>query len=87
MMPAQRPRPNPRKHPQSESPHLADGLAAEALARSPHGVLPVLAGDGTYLGTATARSAAETLADGNHRDSTVTVATRLPAAVTEAAEL
>lgn len=37
--------------------------AADALARAPHGVLPVLDADGAYLGTVTARSAAETLAD------------------------
>ncbi|NJP48470.1 chloride channel protein, partial [Streptomyces sp. PRB2-1] len=43
---------------------LAD--AAAGLARSAHGVLPVTAADGTYLGVADARSVAETLADGAH---------------------
>ncbi len=60
--------------------------AAEALARSPHGVLPVTA-DGAYLGTATARTAAETLADGAHADATVRSITHLPAPVTAATDL
>jgi CIC family chloride channel protein len=64
---------------------LAD--AADALARSPHGTLPVVSGDGTYLGTATARTAAETLADGAHGDTTVAAIVHLPAPVAEGADL
>jgi CIC family chloride channel protein len=56
--------------------------AAQALARSPHGVLPVLAADGSYLGTATARTTAETLADGEHDATLVTAVTHLPKPVT-----
>ncbi|MEU6849438.1 chloride channel protein [Actinacidiphila alni] len=52
--------------------------AAGALARSPHGVLPVTAADGTYLGTATARTAAETLADGAHDTTAVGTIAQLP---------
>ena len=52
--------------------------AAHALARSPHGVLPVLAEDGTYLGTASARTAAETLADGAHQQASVKAVVHLP---------
>lgn len=54
--------------------------AADILAASRHGVLPVLATDGSYLGTATARAAAETLADGTH--STVGAITHQPHQVT-----
>ena len=61
--------------------------AAEALARSPHGVLPVTAADGAYLGTATARTAAETLADGAHATATVETIAHLPAPVTAATDL
>jgi CIC family chloride channel protein len=60
--------------------------AAEALARSPHGVLPV-ATNGAYLGTATARTAAETLADGAHASVTVQTIVHLPAAVTAGTDL
>ncbi|WUH23823.1 chloride channel protein [Streptomyces sp. NBC_00448] len=60
--------------------------AAEALARSPHGVLPVTV-DGTYLGTATARTAAETLADGAHATATVGTIAHLPAPVTATTDL
>ncbi|MFC1407531.1 MULTISPECIES: chloride channel protein [Streptacidiphilus] len=38
--------------------------AADDLARSPHGILPVVAADGSYQGTATARGVAEALAEG-----------------------
>ena len=58
------------------------GVAATALARSPHGVLPVITEDGTYLGTATARTAAETLADGAHDTTTVGSITHLPHTLT-----
>lgn len=54
--------------------------AADILAASRHGVLPVLATDGSYLGTATARAAAEALADGTH--STVGAITHQPHQVT-----
>lgn len=60
--------------------------AAEALARSPHGVLPITT-DGTYLGTATARTAAETLADGAHATATVDTIAHLPAPVTATTDL
>ncbi|MBY8877320.1 chloride channel protein [Actinacidiphila acidipaludis] len=52
--------------------------AAVALARSVHGTLPVLADDGTYLGTATARAVAEALADGLHDETAVRAITHLP---------
>ena len=52
--------------------------AADALARSPHGVLPVISSDGTYMGTASARTAAETLADGAHQDAAVYSIVHLP---------
>jgi chloride channel protein, CIC family len=61
--------------------------AAAALARAPHGVLPVLATDGTYLGTATARTAAEILAGGDHDTTTVGVITHLPRPVTTGTDL
>ena len=44
--------------------HTALSDAADLLARSPHGILPVVATDGSYQGTATARAVAEALADG-----------------------
>jgi CIC family chloride channel protein len=55
--------------------------AASALARSAHGVLPVVASDGTYLGVASARAAAETLADGAHDGTPVREVAHLPRAV------
>ncbi|MEW2522065.1 chloride channel protein [Actinacidiphila alni] len=61
--------------------------AAGALARSPHGVLPVTAADGTYLGTATARTAAETLADGAHDATAVGAITQLPRPVATGTDL
>jgi CIC family chloride channel protein len=61
--------------------------AAEALARSPHGVLPVLAADGTYLGTASARTAAETLAGSADGIPTVGSIAHLPHPVTTGTEL
>ena len=39
---------------------------AAQLARSRHGQLPVVDGDGAYLGIATARTVADTLSDGEH---------------------
>lgn len=66
----------PIPEPLAETMPLAE--AADALARAPHGVLPVLATDGSYLGTATARTAAETLADGTHDTTTVAAITHLP---------
>ncbi|MBP0456554.1 chloride channel protein [Streptomyces montanisoli] len=60
---------------------LAD--AAEALARSRHGVLPVLAEDATYLGTVTARSAAEGLAAAADSAPSVGSVVHLPRPVTE----
>ncbi|WP_225850814.1 chloride channel protein [Streptomyces sp. HPF1205] len=61
--------------------------AATALARSPHGTLPVVAADGTYLGTATARTAAETLADGAHDTAAVGTIAHLPRSVAAEADL
>jgi CIC family chloride channel protein len=61
--------------------------AADALARSPHGVLPVISADGTYLGAATARTAAETLADGAHDTTAVAAITHLPAPITIGSDL
>ncbi|MEW2545095.1 chloride channel protein [Streptomyces sp. NPDC047002] len=62
--------------------------AVEALARSPHGVLPVLGADGAYLGTATARSAAETLAEEEDaEDLTVAAVVHLPVPLTADAAL
>ncbi|GHD85252.1 chloride channel protein [Streptomyces naganishii] len=69
----------------SETTTLAQ--AADALARSPHGALPVLAADGTYRGVATARTVAETLADDTHAASSVGTIAHLPAAVTPATAL
>ncbi|UQA96660.1 chloride channel protein [Streptomyces halobius] len=61
--------------------------AAEALARAPHGVLPVLDTGGTYLGTATARSVAETMAYGTCDATTVAAIAHLPKTVTAATPL
>jgi len=61
--------------------------AADVLAASPHGILPVTAPDGSYLGTATARTAAETLADGTHDTTTVAAITHLPRTVTTDTDL
>jgi CBS domain-containing protein len=61
--------------------------AADALARSPHGVLPAIAADGSYPGAATARTAAETLADGAHDSTTVAAVTHLPRPVTIGSDL
>jgi CIC family chloride channel protein len=55
--------------------------AAEALGRSAHGILPVVAADGTYLGTATARTAAEALSDGVHDHVRVAEIAHLPTPV------
>lgn len=60
--------------------------AAEALARSPHGALPVLAQDGAYRGIATARTVAETLSDDTHA-TTVGAIAHLPPAVTPSTAL
>jgi CIC family chloride channel protein len=57
--------------------------AADALALSKHGVLPVTDSDGAYCGITTARAAAEALSDGKHA-----VGSDLrPAAIGELAEL
>jgi CIC family chloride channel protein len=61
--------------------------AALALARAPHGILPVAAADGAYLGTATARSAAETLADGAHDGADVAAIVHLPVPLTADTDL
>ncbi|MBY8889457.1 chloride channel protein, partial [Streptomyces sp. PTM05] len=66
---------------------LAD--AVDALVRSPHGVLPVVTDEATYLGTATARTAAETLAgdDANGTATPVSSITHLPKPVGVATDL
>ena len=61
--------------------------AADALARSPHDALPVLAEDGTYCGTVTARTVAETLADDAHAATQVGAVAHLPGALTSDASL
>ncbi|MFI9274047.1 chloride channel protein [Kitasatospora sp. NPDC052896] len=61
--------------------------AADVLAASPHGVLPILTAHGDYLGTATARAAAEMLADGTHGATTVAAITHRPAPVTSDSDL
>jgi len=66
---------------------MALDRAAGLLAASPHGILPVTGADGGYLGTATARSAAETLAHGAHGTATVAAITRLPPTVTTDTDL
>ncbi len=63
-----------------ESTTLAD--AADALARSAHGTLPVLAADGAYRGTVTARTVAETLADDEHAKTPVGDVAHLPRTLT-----
>ncbi|GAB2751988.1 chloride channel protein [Kitasatospora kifunensis] len=61
--------------------------AADALAASPHGALPVVTEDGDYLGIATAHLAAETLADGEHDDAPIGALTHRPALITGETEL
>ncbi|WP_035843738.1 chloride channel protein [Kitasatospora azatica] len=61
--------------------------AVDVLAASPHGVLPVLTEDGNYLGTATARRAAEALAAGTADTSTVVAITHRPALITADSDL
>ncbi|MCX4758614.1 chloride channel protein [Kitasatospora purpeofusca] len=56
--------------------------AAAVLAASPHGVLPVVADNGAYLGVVTARRVAETLSDAAHDDANVTSVSHLPKPVT-----
>ncbi len=63
------------------------GEAADALSRSPHGVLPVVSNNGTYMGTATARTAAETLADGTHASAAVGSIVQLPVPVDASTDL
>ena len=61
--------------------------AADVLAASPHGILPVVTAQGHYLGTATARTTAETLADGAHDTAAVSTITHLPSTVTTDTDL
>ncbi|GHJ38514.1 chloride channel protein [Streptomyces sp. TS71-3] len=61
--------------------------AADALVRAPHGVLPVLDASGAYLGTVTARSAAETLADTADAMLTVSDVVHLPRPITTETDL
>ncbi len=73
--------------PQALASDMPLAAAVEALAGSPHGVLPVVAGDGTYTGTATARTAAETLSDGDHGEAPIASIVHLPAAVDAGTDL
>ncbi len=52
--------------------------AARALARAPHGQLPVVDAKGAYLGLVLARTVAETLADGDHDASPVEAVAERP---------
>ncbi|MCC9311414.1 chloride channel protein [Kitasatospora sp. RB6PN24] len=61
--------------------------AADLLAASPHGALPVITADGAYLGIATASSAAELLADGDHDDTAIDAITHRPALITAETQL
>jgi CIC family chloride channel protein len=56
--------------------------AAAALARSGHGHLAVLDRDGHYQGIMTARTVAETIADGTHDQTPISSVIDLPCAVT-----
>jgi CIC family chloride channel protein len=59
--------------------HLID--AVDKLADAPHGQLPVVDDRGAYLGVLTARTAAETLADGGHDTTSVTSVVEQPLSV------
>jgi chloride channel protein, CIC family len=70
---------------------LPVAAAADALARSGHGALPVIGEDGGYLGVITARAVAESLAapdvDATGEALTVAVLAELPAPLTAATPL
>ena len=55
--------------------------AADALVRAPHGQLPVLDGDGRYIGIVTAHAVADALADAEHDDAVVGSLVESPTAV------
>jgi len=57
--------------------------AAEHLARSSYGVLPVAEPDGTFLGVLTARAVAEAISDGQHDASPVEVLVEQPTTLRE----
>jgi chloride channel protein, CIC family len=61
--------------------------AADALAASRHGALPVVAADGAYVGVATARSVAEVLAEGGRGAEAVREIVHVPKPVHADAEL
>jgi CIC family chloride channel protein len=61
--------------------------AADLIAASAHGALPVTDDNGVYLGTLSARTAAETLADGEHDDTPAGRLTHLPHPLTAATTL
>jgi CIC family chloride channel protein len=61
--------------------------AADLIAASRHGALPVAGPDGRYLGTLSARTAAESLADGEHDQTPVERLTHLPRALTATMKL
>lgn len=71
----------PLPDPLTETTALAE--AAHALSLSEHGILPVVAADGTYHGCVTARAVAETLGDPDATETAVVQLARLTAAVTE----
>jgi len=58
--------------------------AAQALARSPQGILPVVDAAGAYCGTVSAHAVAEALADGDHDATHVGEVTDLPPALRSA---
>ncbi|HET9128630.1 MAG TPA: chloride channel protein [Propionibacteriaceae bacterium] len=55
--------------------------AARSLAHSRQGVLPVVDGEGRYVGTVSARAVAEALADGEHDEESVSTVAELPPAL------
>jgi CIC family chloride channel protein len=58
-------------------------IAAERLARSVYGVLPVAQQDGTHLGVLTARAVAEAIADGQHDATPAQLLVELPTTLRE----
>lgn len=71
----------PLPEPLAQDTDLED--AADALALSGHGVLPVIGADGHYYGCVTARAVAETLRDDHIRDRVVADLAELPPLITQ----
>jgi CIC family chloride channel protein len=61
--------------------------AADLVAASRHGAVPVTGPDGTYVGTLSARTAAETLAAGRHEQTPAGELTHLPRTLTATSKL